>query len=792
MSNRVWMRKSIISCCLIFLALGCETNLQNIGGDEQSSKKAKAENKDEIVVEIDDSGKVLTPTAPVAPGPSSVSVPPGPTPLGNGTGGGSQGALQPIDTGNEDDGEEEIPTAVCGNGKQEAYAGDYNCPFDMYGVTITDMSGTSKLVGFFFDRDGQGGPIGTINDYHDVTDVDFSPQGVLYGVGRDGSNNWSLLVIDCKTAQVTWGGSLGIGSSPTVSDISFDSFGRLWAYVDYGSSQQVGLINPDTGIFYALANPTGLTDSGNGLGSAPFPSDGLYDAGNAFLSSIDRAIGTGGAGTHVYALNFTAPATNAPKINGLDVDPLTELFYASIDNSGNNYLGILDLNSGNVGFIVNPPYDAPYGLQGIAVNRNYEECDPLSGDPALPSGTSCTDECFFVESNCADGIDNDQDGVADCADSDCNGQSCNDGNGCTDDDTCNEGTCSGTTVTCEIENECLIGTCVPFVASPNSPAGNGQYHCNYSLDLNKETFGSCTPSDNCNGERNPDGTCPEDQVIDLCEVGKCVQETCPMNNTPPEIECEGLPKALVAVNEGGCLDTNPCTADGCDAEDGACEYGYLENVACDDGNDCTTRDVCQIVEIDEDIDDDTEPSVNSVCQGVAVGSCTDDDDCPSGSCIDGTCGCPTPSEHECFLYACSNGSCQAVFPYQPTPGVPCDIGAACVVNNHGTCDNTQPGQCNVTPQSSGTPCIASGCLQGTCNGAPIDGCPNAVPTNSLCQDSCLSVCVLQSCNIDGTCDTEIADGEVPCGSGSCAGFQTCENGVAIGGCDPTDEEACDD
>lgn len=575
MSNRVLMRRSIISCCLIFLVSGCETNQQNIGSDDQSSKKAKAEHKEEIDVGIDESGKVLVPTAPVAPGPSSVSVPPGPTPLGDGTGGGSQGALKPIDTGNEDDGEEEIPTAVCGNGKQEAYAGDYHCPFDMYGVTITDMSGTSNLVGFFFDRDGQGGPIATINDYHDVTDVDFSPQGALYGVGRDGSNNWSLLAIDCKSAQVTWGGSLGIGSSPTVTDISFDSFGRLWAYVDYGTSQQVGVINPDTGTFYALPNPTGLTELGNGLGSAPFPSDGLYDAGNAFLSSIDRTIGTGGAGTHLYALNFTAPATNSPKINGLDVDPLTELFYASIDNSGDNYLGIVDLNSGNVGFIVAPPYTAPYGLQGIAVNRKYEECDPLSGDPALPSGTDCTDECAFIESSCADGIDNDQDGVADCADPDCSGQTCDDGNPCTVDDAClgvvcaNDEPCYGVCTPgpakdCSDGNECTVDTC--------TPDGN-DYTCNHNFDTSKTTWGSCGSND--------------DDDDDPCILGRCVDNT--NTNTTLDgwqniIFCQTANKNTIAIADGGCDDGNQCTADICESEeDGQCEWGLLDGTYCSSG-----------------------------------------------------------------------------------------------------------------------------------------------------------------------------------------------------------------
>jgi hypothetical protein len=66
-----------------------------------------------------------------------------------------------------------------------------------------------------------------------------------------------------------------------------------------------------------------------------------------------------------------------------------------------------------------------------------------AGSPC--TGGSCRHDggCGLVESNCLDGVDNDDDGLTDCADSSCDTLMCSDGNVCTTNDTCASGVCKG-------------------------------------------------------------------------------------------------------------------------------------------------------------------------------------------------------------------------------------------------------------------------------------------------------------------------------------------------------------
>ncbi len=60
---------------------------------------------------------------------------------------------------------------------------------------------------------------------------------------------------------------------------------------------------------------------------------------------------------------------------------------------------------------------------------------------------------------------------------------CDDGNACTENDACQNGTCTGTVVTCNDHNECTTDSCDPakgcvFVPVPNWPPVpcDGQWH----------------------------------------------------------------------------------------------------------------------------------------------------------------------------------------------------------------------------------------------------------------------------------------------------------------------------
>lgn len=97
-----------------------------------------------------------------------------------------------------------------------------------------------------------------------------------------------------------------------------------------------------------------------------------------------------------------------------------------------------------------------------------EFCDPQlgcvlrpevdGGPPEVDAGPSCP----ATETECSDGIDDDCDGMSDCADSDCLGASCDDASVCTENDACAaDGTCTGTAITCADENPCTDDACDP-------------------------------------------------------------------------------------------------------------------------------------------------------------------------------------------------------------------------------------------------------------------------------------------------------------------------------------------
>ncbi|USN51334.1 MAG: hypothetical protein H6731_02705 [Myxococcales bacterium] len=462
------------------------------------------------------------------------------------------------------------PNGQCGNGEQEVYErSTRECIYDLYGTAITyyDVGATPPLGNtglYFFDKNtGVGFYIATISDggsgVHDVMAIDFSPNGVLYGVGIQSSNSKSaLMTIDCRTGLASIVGETGVEMIGTgaITDIDFDSQGRLYAMFDnYSGADTLGIINPETGEFFAVG-ATGTSESGNGIASAPFPNDTLFLAGNTNLSSLNK--GTGAA-SMISALSFPPFLDEYPQIDAMDNDNFSDITYVAIRNASpplnssannssaaldENYVGVIDRTSGEVSFLALGPQPAPSGLVGIAVNQRYEECDvlyaksisekaldedpdKLNDVPMLPLGTSCTEGCLFVESDCADGIDNDGDGAIDCEDSDCENQSCDDGAACTLNDTCSSSVCLGQQNPCIDENPCTIdGICL-------EPSGL----CDYSQLEEKPNFGDCEVDEN------------------LCTLGKCVDDE--------GIYCFEQNSALIPVNEGGCKDSNPCTADSC-------------------------------------------------------------------------------------------------------------------------------------------------------------------------------------------------------------------------------------
>ncbi len=373
-----------------------------------------------------------------------------------------------------------------------------------------------------------------------------------------------------------------------------------------------------------------------------------------------------------------------------------------------------------------------------------------------------------------------------------NGTSCTDGNACTQTDTCQNGSCSGANaIVCTALDQCHVaGTCNPLTGTCSNPAKADGSVCN---DGN-----GCTQTDTCQGGSctgaNPVVCTPLDQchVAGICNPGtgqcsspaKADGSACNDGNGCTQTDtCQG----------GSCTGTNPivCTAidqchvaGTCDPASGQCATPNKPNgSACTDGNACTQTDFCQ----------------NGFCIGANPIACSPLDQChQAGTCNPGTGQCSNPAKPDGT--ACNDGSactqgdtCQGGTCTGSTTVV-CTASDQC--HAAGTC-NPGTGQCSNPTKPDGASCSdgnactqADTCVGGTCTGGnpractPIDQCHDA----GTC-DSGTGACSTPA-KVDGTaCD----DGNPctvndACTAGTCTGGSACGDGVVQTGCG----ERCDD
>lgn len=248
------------------------------------------------------------------------------------------------------------------------------CQYEAYGTTTNGSNGTSDLLALDIS-DGTGSTIGTVtgNGIHRITAIDFSPFGVLYGVGEDANDVSSLIVIHCITAKALIIGATGIANGQTITDLSFDSNGVLWGYAHGGSNpDEVGTINLGTGAFTSVGE-TGIdTDNGNGLFHDE--EDNLYHAGGDNLSSIDQSTGEA---TTITSLSFSSPGNDNPRYTALDIND-SDVIYGALNDkpsgSGSqpdNYIVTFNLSTGGMSFLASPAENAPDNLAGFSFNPNY-------------------------------------------------------------------------------------------------------------------------------------------------------------------------------------------------------------------------------------------------------------------------------------------------------------------------------------------------------------------------------------------------------------------------------------
>ncbi|MFT7580266.1 MAG: hypothetical protein ACI9MR_001935 [Myxococcota bacterium] len=440
-------------------------------------------------------------------------------------------------------------------------------------------------------------------------------------------------------------------------------------------------------------------------------------------------------------------------------------------------------------------------------------CDPANGQCAQtprPAGTQCDDGnactsgdgctagvCQGSTVDCSDGnacTTDTCDGALGCANTP-NTLTCDDGDGCTGGDRCGSGACNGVTIVCDDGNPCSVDSCDPntgactVVNAQNALACDDGSACTV---LDRCQMGVCTGDAAQCDDANP---CTNDN----CDPLQGCRNAAVANNTPcsDNNACTAGDQCTAGTCGGtalNCDDSDPCTTDACDPDQG-CQYGVAaETTACDDGDPCTNPDMC---------DGD-----GACAAGASTCGCQGNADCVSeedGDLCNGTLYCDL-SDNKCKVDAASVTDCTSddsclVPSCEPSTGVcstvaisdgqPCDDGDGCTENDScqggtcggvsSTCDDTNPctldscasGSCVYEPAFDGQACADDGnsctgdrCVGGVCAHPPVaDGVACAADTNTCTDDQC----------VDGACAHPPKGATFPCSDdGNICTFDSCD------------------
>lgn len=304
--------------------------------------------------------------------------------------------------------------------------------------------------------------------------------------------------------------------------------------------------------------------------------------------------------------------------------------------------------------------------------------------------------------DCANGLDDDCSGAVDCADLSCLAKPCSDGNRCTHGETCaSDGTCGlGDPVLCnQPPRECdqPLGQCQPDTGS-----------CQYEVDT-----GSACATGICRG----DGVCVSSSTEVLCGNGldddgdlavdcadpDCASQSCSdLNACTVADVCQGgtcTPGApLSCASAPGPCFVSPGT---CNTADGGCSYTMAPKGTSCPAGECRSDGGCGLSELGaacaNSVDDDGDGLTDCEDPSCAAQTCDDGDPCttaeicstsgkcssgskllcssPPGQCFEpaGTCTSDGGCSYAIRFGACDGGYCLAdggcapsAFPYLPS------------------------------------------------------------------------------------------------------------------------------
>ena len=265
------------------------------------------------------------------------------------------------------------------------------------------------------------------------------------------------------------------------------------------------------------------------------------------------------------------------------------------------------------------------------------------------------------------------------------GNTCDDANECTTNDTCQSGICiGGVPPNCDDSNVCTIDTCNVTIGCVNTPGNNGT--------ICRSSTGVCDIEELCDGIN---ATCPLDIVEPNTEICRISTDG---NMCDPEELCDGI--------------TKDCPIDLLTAN----------GTTCDDGDACTTLDTCQ----------------SGVCVGGPPLDCDDSNPCTSDSCNSLT-GCVNTNEPDGTICGsgigctdnplCLSGVCQAPVANNTN----CDDLFECTID---VCNATN-GLCSNAPDDSfcqtGLECSMDSCMPMSMLANTTTGCVN-IASNMLCEN----------------------------------------------------------
>jgi len=356
-----------------------------------------------------------------------------------------------------------------------------------------------------------------------------------------------------------------------------------------------------------------------------------------------------------------------------------------------------------------------------------------------------------------------------------NGSVCNDGNGCTQTDTCQAGACiGGNPVVCPSPDQCHTGgVCNPGTGICSNPTKADGMACNDGNGCTQTDacqagvcIGGnpvvCPSPDQCHtgGVCNPGtGTCSNPTKADgiACDDGN----SCTQSDT-----CQS--GACIGANSVVCPSPDQCHTGGvCNPGTGMCSIptNKAEGTSCNDGNGCTQTDTCQA----------------GVCIGANPVVCPPPDQCHTGGVCNsatGMCSNPTKADgvgcndgNGCTQSdTCQSGACIGTNPVVCPPPDQCHAGGAC---------NSATGVCSaIVKKADGTSCDdGNGCTQSdTCQSG---ACVGANPVICTAEDQCHVEGVCDPAT--GMCSNPVKPNGIKCDDGNlCNGGDTCQSGVCTG------------